>query len=161
MFCIILVCIFHYHPHSIIIPIPLLSPFQFHYHPHSHSIIIPIPIPLSSSFPFHYYPHSRSFSAMSSDRNKELFLQQVQQILEGIKQDKNQLMQKCLDEKKDKDSLNKSYLDLIEQQRSYYKAVKDFQEVCHMTIHTYVYSIVTNLLFYLLILLFPPGVSQK
>lgn len=66
---------------------------------------------------------------MSSDRNKELFLKQVQQILDGIKQDKDQLEQKTLQERKDKDALNKSYLELIDQQRSYYKAVKDFQEV--------------------------------
>ena len=69
------------------------------------------------------------FRAMSSDRNKELFLQQVQQILDGIKQDKDQLVQRCQEERKDKDALNKSYLELIEQQRAYYKAVKDFQEV--------------------------------
>ena len=66
---------------------------------------------------------------MSSDRNKELFLQQVQQILDGIKQDKDQLVQRCQEERKDKDALNKSYLELIEQQRAYYKAVKDLQEV--------------------------------
>ena len=80
---------------------------------------------------------------MSSDRNKELFLQQVQQILDGIKQDKEQLLQRCLNEKKEKDSLNKSYLELIEQQRAYYKAVKDFQEV--IILYTYLsWEIVVN-----------------
>ena len=66
---------------------------------------------------------------MSSDRNKELFLKQVQQILDGIKQDRDSLGQRCSDERKERDRLNSSYLELIEKQRTYYKAVKDFQEV--------------------------------
>ena len=67
--------------------------------------------------------------AMSSDRNKDLFLKQVGQILDGIKQDRDQLVQRCQDERKDRDSLNITYLELIEKQRAYYKTVKDFQEV--------------------------------
>jgi hypothetical protein len=67
---------------------------------------------------------------MSSDKNKESFLQQVQQILDGIKQDKDQLSQRCLEEKKQRDKLNTVYLELIEKQRTYYKTVKDFQEEC-------------------------------
>ena len=66
---------------------------------------------------------------MSSDKNKELFLQQVQQILEGIKQDKEQLSQRCVDERKEKERLTTIHLDLIDKQRTYYKTVKDFQEV--------------------------------
>ncbi len=92
-----------------------------------YSLAISLPLPSLSLSPSP--PLSLLSSAMSSDRNKELFLQQVQQILDGIKQDKEQLLQRCLNEKKEKDSLNKSYLELIEQQRAYYKAVKDFQEV--------------------------------
>ena len=34
---------------------------------------------------------SLSLSAMSSDRNKEMFLQQVQQILDGIKKDRDKV----------------------------------------------------------------------
>ena len=66
---------------------------------------------------------------MSSDKNKELFLQQVQQILEGIKRDKEQLSQRCVDERKEKERLTGIHLDLIDKQRTYYKTVKDFQEV--------------------------------
>ena len=66
---------------------------------------------------------------MSSDKNKELFLQQVQQILEGIKRDKEQLSQRCVDERKEKERLTTIHLDLIDKQRTYYKTVKDFQEV--------------------------------
>uniref|UniRef100_A0A1X7SMW6 Coiled-coil domain-containing protein 93 n=1 Tax=Amphimedon queenslandica TaxID=400682 RepID=A0A1X7SMW6_AMPQE len=67
---------------------------------------------------------------MSSDKNKELFLQQVQQILDGIKQDKEQLGQRCVEERKEKDRLTTIHLDLIDKQRKYYKTVKDFQEEC-------------------------------
>lgn len=67
---------------------------------------------------------------MSTEKNKELFLQQVQQILDGIKQDKEQLGQRCAEERMQRDKLNSVYLELIEKQRTYYKTVKDFQEVC-------------------------------
>ena len=40
-----------------------------------------------------------------------------------------QLEQKRADEKVERDKLNKVYLELIEQQRTYYKSVRDFQEV--------------------------------
>ena len=40
-----------------------------------------------------------------------------------------QLEQKRSDEKNERDKLNKVYLELIEQQRTYYKSVRDFQEV--------------------------------
>ncbi len=90
-----------------------------------------------------------SFRAMSSDKNKELFLSQVEQILEGVKQDREkvcgegemwwiqrlvmhlsfQLEQKRNDEKSERDRLNSIYLELVEQQRAYYKSVRDFQEV--------------------------------
>ena len=66
---------------------------------------------------------------MSSDKNKELFLQQVTQILDGIKQDKEQLGQRCAEERTQRDKLNTTYLELIDKQRTYYKTVKDFQEV--------------------------------
>ena len=66
---------------------------------------------------------------MSSDKNKELFLRQVQQILDGIKEDRNQLEQRCFDERKERDKLNTTYLELIDKQRTYYKTVKEFQEV--------------------------------
>uniref|UniRef100_A0A1X7TSN4 Coiled-coil domain-containing protein 93 n=2 Tax=Amphimedon queenslandica TaxID=400682 RepID=A0A1X7TSN4_AMPQE len=74
--------------------------------------------------------HEKFDLAMSSDKNKELFLQQVQQILDGIKQDKEQLGQRCVEERKEKDRLTTIHLDLIDKQRKYYKTVKDFQEEC-------------------------------
>lgn len=53
----------------------------------------------------------------------------MQQILEGIKRDKEQLSQRCVDERKEKERLTTIHLDLIDKQRTYYKTVKDFQEV--------------------------------
>ena len=37
-----------------------------------------------------------------------------------------QIQQKCADEKLERDRLNKSYLELVEKQWSYYKTVRDF-----------------------------------
>ena len=104
---------------------------------------------------------------MSTETNKKLFLQQVEQILEGVMQDKDrvswswciivhvnndtlshtllmvmwqppsfilflcilQLEKKRGDEKSERDRLNDVYLELVEKQRTYYKRVKDFQDV--------------------------------
>ena len=93
-------------------------------------------------------------SAMGSDKNKELFLSQVTQILEGVKQDRDkvregcgavrdqccvcpQLEQKRNDEKGERDRLNGIYLELVEQQRAYYKSVRDFQEVGRQCVVTH------------------------
>ena len=45
-----------------------------------------------------------------------------------------QLEQKRADEKVERDKLNKVYLELIEQQRTYYKSVRDFQEVSSLLV---------------------------
>ena len=92
-------------------------------------------------------------SGMSTEKNKELFLRQVQDILKGIQQDRErvscvmcegvrvcgddvpcvmvQLERRRADEKVEKDRLNGMYLELVEKQRAYYKTVRDFQEVLH------------------------------
>ena len=83
---------------------------------------------------------------MNSEKNKDLFLKQVEQILDGIKKDKEKVCVLCIyycirmlylklerrrqDEKMQRDSATDIYLELVEKQRSYYKTVKDFQEVC-------------------------------
>ena len=85
---------------------------------------------------------------MSTEKNKELFLRQVQEILNGVKQDRErvrslesivtdasvfcvliQLEKRRAEEKTEKDRLNGMYLELVEKQRAYYKTVRDFQEV--------------------------------
>ncbi|XP_064386221.1 coiled-coil domain-containing protein 93-like [Halichondria panicea] len=74
--------------------------------------------------------HEKFDIAMESEKNKGLFLTQVEQFLEGIKQDRGKLERKREDEKNEKDRLNAIYLELVEKQRSYYKTVRDFQEEC-------------------------------
>ena len=99
---------------------------------------------------------------MSSDKNKELFLQQVQQILDGIKQDKEQLSQRCVEERKEKDRLTTIHLDLIDKQRKYYKTVKDFQEVrekWEMKLLYFILPLCVSLSF--ISFFFCLGVSQK
>ena len=66
---------------------------------------------------------------MASTSGKEQFLLQFEQIVEGIKQTKLKVETRRQNEKMKRDQLNETYLDLIEKQRLYYKAVKDFKEV--------------------------------
>ena len=68
---------------------------------------------------------------MASASGKEQFLLQFEQIVEGIKQTKLKVETRRQNEKMKRDQLNETYLDLIEKQRLYYKAVKDFKEVNH------------------------------
>lgn len=68
--------------------------------------------------------------AMSSPANKEQFLKQFEQIVEGVKNNKAKVERKKQEEKMKRDQLNDIYLDLIEKQRLYFKTVKDFQEEC-------------------------------
>ena len=41
-----------------------------------------------------------------------------------------------MDEKVERDRLNGIYLELVEQQRSYYKSVRDFQEVISLFVNS-------------------------
>ncbi len=70
------------------------------------------------------------FRAQTSNSVREQFLLQFEQIVDSIKQTKLKVENRRLAEKMKKDSLNELYLELIEKQRLYYKAVKDFKEVC-------------------------------
>jgi hypothetical protein len=74
--------------------------------------------------------HEKFELGMSTGKNKELFLRQVQEILNGVKQDRERLEKRRGDEKMEKDRLNGIYLELVEKQRAYYKTVRDFQEEC-------------------------------
>ncbi len=120
------------HMHTVhTLPPTLLPPHHpLHYHHTTPSTTITPPL---------HYPHS----AMESEKNKGLFLTQVEQFLEG-RQGKWTLVwcyppttilavarAKREDEKNEKDRLNAIYLELVEKQRSYYKTVRDFQEVSH------------------------------
>ncbi|RWS16258.1 coiled-coil domain-containing protein 93-like protein [Dinothrombium tinctorium] len=61
---------------------------------------------------------------------REQFLSQFEQIVGNIKQAKLQIEKRKQMEKMKKDQLNEQYVDLVEKQRLYYKAVKEFTEEC-------------------------------
>ncbi|XP_064647994.1 coiled-coil domain-containing protein 93-like isoform X2 [Lineus longissimus] len=74
--------------------------------------------------------HDNFTQAMSSAANKEQFLKQFEQIVEGIKQNRIKVEKKKQDEKMRRDALNDQHLDLVEKQRLYFKTVKEFKEEC-------------------------------
>ncbi|KAL4222275.1 Coiled-coil domain-containing protein 93 [Mactra antiquata] len=74
--------------------------------------------------------HENFSQAMSSPANKEQFLKQFEQIVDGVKNNKSKVERKKQEEKMKRDQLNDTYLDLVEKQRLYFKTVKDFQEEC-------------------------------
>ncbi|XP_066301813.1 coiled-coil domain-containing protein 93-like isoform X4 [Branchiostoma lanceolatum] len=74
--------------------------------------------------------HDNFEQAMSSSANKEQFLKQLEQIVDGIKQNKNKVEKKKQEEKMRRDQFNDTFLDLVDKQRVYFKTVKDFQEEC-------------------------------
>ncbi|XP_059151423.1 coiled-coil domain-containing protein 93-like [Physella acuta] len=74
--------------------------------------------------------HDNFQTAMSSLTNKEAFLKQFEQIVEGVKQNKAKAEKKRQEEKMKRDQLSDHHLDLIEKQRLYFKTVKEFKEEC-------------------------------
>ncbi|XP_068741815.1 coiled-coil domain-containing protein 93-like isoform X2 [Montipora capricornis] len=69
--------------------------------------------------------------AMSSPSNKEQFLKELESIVKGIVDNKDRIEKKKVAEKQKRDALNQQYLEIVEQERLYYKTVKDFTEECH------------------------------
>ncbi|EDO46239.1 predicted protein, partial [Nematostella vectensis] len=74
--------------------------------------------------------HDNFEQAMSSPANKEQFLSQFDQIVKGVVGNKDKVDKRKLSEKQRRDALNDKYLDLVENQRLYYKTVKEFTEEC-------------------------------
>uniref|UniRef100_A0A8B9RF05 Coiled-coil domain-containing protein 93 n=1 Tax=Astyanax mexicanus TaxID=7994 RepID=A0A8B9RF05_ASTMX len=68
--------------------------------------------------------------AMASSGAKEQFLRQMEQIVEGIKQNRIKMEKKKQENKMRRDQLNDDYLELLDKQRLYFKTVKDFKEEC-------------------------------
>lgn len=60
---------------------------------------------------------------------KEEFSLKFEQIVESIIQNKSKVEQRLQIEKQKRDQLNSEYIGLVEQQRLYFKAVKEFKEV--------------------------------
>ncbi|KAK2564769.1 Coiled-coil domain-containing protein 93 [Acropora cervicornis] len=75
--------------------------------------------------------HDNFEQAMSSASNKEQFLNQFESIVKGIVDNKDRVEKRKLVEKQKRDALNQQYLEVVEQERLYYKTVKDFTEECH------------------------------
>ncbi|CAI5670750.1 coiled-coil domain-containing protein 93 isoform X2 [Oreochromis niloticus] len=74
--------------------------------------------------------HDNFQQAMSSSAAKEQFLKQMEQIVEGIKQNRIKMEKKKQENKMRRDQLNDEYLELLDKQRLYFKTVKDFKEEC-------------------------------
>uniref|UniRef100_A0A8C0GMG0 Coiled-coil domain-containing protein 93 n=1 Tax=Chelonoidis abingdonii TaxID=106734 RepID=A0A8C0GMG0_CHEAB len=71
-----------------------------------------------------------SSRAMASSGAREQFLRQMEQIVEGIKQNRMKIEKKKQENKMRRDQLNDEYLELLEKQRLYFKTVKEFKEEC-------------------------------
>uniref|UniRef100_UPI00398E5E11 coiled-coil domain-containing protein 93 isoform X2 n=1 Tax=Pristiophorus japonicus TaxID=55135 RepID=UPI00398E5E11 len=74
--------------------------------------------------------HDNFQQAMASTTARDQFLRQMEQIVEGIKQNRMKLEKKKQENKMRRDQLNDEYLELLEKQRLYFKTVKEFKEEC-------------------------------
>ncbi|XP_030642005.1 coiled-coil domain-containing protein 93 [Chanos chanos] len=74
--------------------------------------------------------HDNFQQAMASSGAKEQFLRQMEQIVEGIKQNRIKMEKKKQENKMRRDQLNDEYLELLDKQRLYFKTVKEFKEEC-------------------------------
>ncbi|XP_057286317.1 coiled-coil domain-containing protein 93 [Pezoporus wallicus] len=74
--------------------------------------------------------HDNFHQAMSSSGSRDQFLRQMEQIVEGIKQNRMKMEKKKQENKMRRDQLNDEYLELLEKQRLYFKTVKEFKEEC-------------------------------
>lgn len=67
---------------------------------------------------------------MSNLHAREQFVKQLEDIVDGVRQTKIKVKAKCDEEKTKRDSLNAQLLLLIEQQRKYATALKQFTREC-------------------------------
>jgi hypothetical protein len=67
---------------------------------------------------------------MQTPQAKEQFMLQFEQIVEGIRQTKVKVKSKCDEEKLKRDHLNAQLLALVDQQRKYAAAIKQFTSEC-------------------------------
>ncbi|XP_065417664.1 coiled-coil domain-containing protein 93 isoform X1 [Chrysemys picta bellii] len=74
--------------------------------------------------------HDNFQQAMASSGAREQFLRQMEQIVEGVKQNRMKIEKKKQENKMRRDQLNDEYLELLEKQRLYFKTVKEFKEEC-------------------------------
>lgn len=74
--------------------------------------------------------HDNFQPAMASPGTRDQFLRQMEQIVDGIRQNRNKMEKKKQENKMRRDQLNDEYLELLEKQRLYFKTVKEFKEEC-------------------------------
>ncbi|XP_075685094.1 coiled-coil domain-containing protein 93 isoform X2 [Rhinoderma darwinii] len=74
--------------------------------------------------------HDNFQQAMASSGTREQFLRQMEQIVDGIRQNRNKMEKKKQENKMRRDQLNDEYLEMLEKQRLYFKTVKEFKEEC-------------------------------
>lgn len=67
---------------------------------------------------------------MSTAASREHFLKQLDTIVGGVKQTRTKVRNRCEDEKAKRDGLNAQMACLVEQQRKYAAAVKEFTTEC-------------------------------
>lgn len=67
----------------------------------------------------------------SSDAGKDKFCDSIENIKKGVKDNLDKLDVKKGDEKVSRDELIDRYNGLMEKQRAYFKAVKEFQDVAN------------------------------
>lgn len=67
---------------------------------------------------------------MSNAASKEQFIKQLEAIVDGVKQTKTKVRHKCDDEKAKRDGMAAQLMCLVEQQRRYAAAVKQFTGEC-------------------------------
>lgn len=75
--------------------------------------------------------HDNFALAMSSTSNKEKFLDQVNAMVTGLKGNLDRVEEKHTGEKQKRDKLSDTYLQLVEMERQYFKAVKDHEAECN------------------------------
>lgn len=75
--------------------------------------------------------HDSFLQAMkASSSSKDQFLEQLEKILAGVLRNKENVDKRKSNEKMKRDALNDQYLEVIEQQRLYFKNIKEFKEEC-------------------------------
>ncbi|XP_075228693.1 coiled-coil domain-containing protein 93 [Lycorma delicatula] len=74
--------------------------------------------------------------AMSSQSGKEQFMQQLDQIVDGMKQNKKKVEDVRNEERRNRDRLSAQLLTLVDQQRQYVAALKQLMTECHNEVAT-------------------------
>jgi len=69
-------------------------------------------------------------SVISTKQSKDKFVENLDKTLNGVKQNLTLMETKVETVKTQRDKLNQKYMQMVEQQRTYYKLVKEFQDEC-------------------------------